>query len=215
MFDNLVTYHILRNDDLPAYDAIGYQYIMAGNGLFIRTETRFFTATIPVKRVIVRGLPLLKGHFQLRVPILPESLLTAVFTDARLARRPDGGLNEVLYQFHHDGQTVRLKKPPQEATAVSVTSINTSNCDDENIICDLHTHGNMDAFWSETDDMDERNGRLYAVIGKVDDPKPEIRLRVGVYGNWMSLPVSALFTDTAYPTDLTDLHHPQEKEKTI
>lgn len=54
MFDNLVTYHILRNDDLPAYDAIGYQYIMAGNGLFIRTETRFFTATIPVKRTIVR-----------------------------------------------------------------------------------------------------------------------------------------------------------------
>ncbi len=77
MFNNIVTYHILRSDDLPAYDAIGYQYITAGNGLFIRTETRFFTATVPVKRAIVRGLPLLKGRFHLRVPKLPESLLTA------------------------------------------------------------------------------------------------------------------------------------------
>ncbi len=74
-------------------------------------------------------------------------------------------------------------------------------------------HGNMDAFWSETDDMDERNGRLYAVVGKVDDPKPEIRLRVGVYGNWMSLPVTALFTANHHPADLSDLHHvPPEAE---
>ena len=87
MFDNIVTYHILCSDELPAYDAIGYQYITAGNGLFIRTETRFFTAIVPVKRAIVRGLPLLKGSFRLLVPKLPESLLTAVFADARLARR--------------------------------------------------------------------------------------------------------------------------------
>lgn len=211
MFDNLVTYHILRSDELPAYDAIGYQYLMAGNGLFIRTETRFFTATVPVKRAIVRGLPLLKGRFGLRVPKLPESLLTAVFTDARRARRPDGGLNEVLYQFHHDGQTVQLKKPPQQATAISVTS-STSNSTGENILCDLHSHGNMGAFWSETDDMDERNGRLYAVVGKVDSEKPEMRLRVGIYGYWMSLPVTALFADN--PQSI-DLHQSPKKEKTI
>jgi PRTRC genetic system protein A len=211
MFDNLVTYHILRSDELPAYDAIGYQYIMAGNGLFIRTQTRFFTAVIPVKHAIVRGLPLLKDRFRLLVPKLPESLLTAVFKDARLARRPDGDLNEVLYQFHHDGQTVQLKKPPQQATAVSVTS-STSNSTDENILCDLHSHGNMAAFWSETDDMDERNGRLYAVIGKVDSDKPEMRLRVGIYGYWMSLPVTALFADNPHPIDL---HHPPKKENTI
>jgi len=212
MFNNLVTYHILHSDDLPAYDAIGYQYLMAGNGLFIRTQTRFFTAIVPVNRAIVRGLPLLKGQFQLHVPKLPESLLTAVFADARLARHSDGGLNEVLYQFHHDGQTVQLKKPPQEATAVSVTS-SISNSTEKNILCDLHSHGNMDAFWSETDDMDEQNGRLYAVVGKLDSDKPEMRLRVGVYGNWMSLPVSALFADTAYPTDLTDLHQPPNRRK--
>jgi len=211
MFNNLVTYHILRNDELPAYDAIGYQYIMAGNGLFIRTETRFFTACIPAKKSIVRGLPLLTESFHLRVPKLPESLLTAVFTDARLARRSDGGLNEVLYQFHHDGQTVRLKKPPQQATSISVTSDNSGDID-ENILCDLHSHGNMDAFWSETDDMDERNGRLYAVVGKVDSDKPEMRLRVGIYGYWMSLPVTALFADD--PQSI-DLHQPPKKEKTI
>ena len=70
----------------------------------------------------------------------------------------------------------------------------------------------MGAFWSETDDMDERNGRLYAVVGKVDSDKPEMRLRVGIYGYWMSLPVTALFADNPHPTDL---HQSPKKEKTI
>jgi hypothetical protein len=41
MFSNLVTHHILNSSDLPPYDAIAYQYLIAGNGVFIRTKTRF------------------------------------------------------------------------------------------------------------------------------------------------------------------------------
>ena len=103
--------------------------------------------------------------------------------------------DRVFSAFHHDGQTVQLKKPPQQETAVSVSSITGDNSTDEHSICDIHSHGNMDAFWSETDDMDERNSRLYAVVGKVDSDKPEMRLRFDIYGYWMSLPVTALFAN--------------------
>lgn len=55
MFDNLVTYHIHRQALLPPSDALAYQYILAGNGLFIRAETHFFEAILPIASCTVRG----------------------------------------------------------------------------------------------------------------------------------------------------------------
>ncbi len=203
MFDNLVTYHVYKCDPLPANDALAYQYILAGNGVFIRAETRFFEALLPIAPCTVRSLEPLQHHFRLKVPRIPARLLDTVLTDARRARRPDGGrsdngLNEVLYQFHHHGQTVQVKKPPQRATSVSVTAAGSG---DAAIICDLHSHGNMAAFWSSTDDADEQSARFFAVIGKLDS-EPEIRLRVGAYGYWMPLPVTAVFTGSGPFKDL-------------
>jgi len=124
-------------------------------------------------------------------------------TDARRARRPNGsrpenGLNEVLYQFHHHDQTVQVKKPPQQATATSVLA---TGIEDPAIVCDLHSHGNMRAFFSQTDDADEQATKAYVVIGKLDT-EPEIRLRVGVYGCWQPLPVTAVFTGSGPFKDL-------------
>lgn len=203
MFNNLVTYHVHKHDHLPANDALAYQYILAGNGVFVRAATRFFTAMLPVMACTVRGLKPLHHSFQLHVLRMPARLLDTILSDARRARRLDGGrldngLNEVLYQFHHHGQTVQVKKPPQQATAVSVLA---PGCDDATILCDLHSHGNMPAFFSQTDDADEQAAKLYAVIGKLDTA-PEIRLRVGVYGYWMALPITAVFTGNGPFKDL-------------
>lgn len=91
-----------------------------------------------------------------------------------------------------------MKKPPQQATATSVLA---AGMDDPAIICDLHSHGNMRAFFSRTDDADEQATKAYVVIGKLDT-EPEIRLRVGVYGYWQLLPVTAVFTGTGSFKDL-------------
>jgi PRTRC genetic system protein A len=192
MFDNLVTYHVHKCDPLPANNALAYQYVLAGNGLFIRAETRFFEAVLPIAPCTVRGLAPLRHHFRLKVPQIPAHLLDTILANARRTRRPDGGLNEVLYQFHHHGQTVQVKKPPQQVTTTSVLA---TGIDDPAILCDLHSHGNMRAFFSRVDDADEQATRVYAVIGKLDT-SPEMRLRVGVYGYWLPLPVTAVFTGT-------------------
>ena len=92
----------------------------------------------------------------------------------------------------------------QRATAVSVS---TTEGNDKCTLCDLHSHGNMRAFFSQTDNADEQAARIYAVIGNLDSV-PEIRLRIGVYGYWMSLPVTAVFTDSGPFKDLY-----QEKQK--
>ena len=154
MIDKLVTYHIHKRAPLPANDALAYQYVLAGNGVFVRAETRFFTALLPVTACTVRGLPPLRPQFQLLVPRIPARLLDTILADARRARQPDGGrsdngINEVLYQFHHHGHAVQVKKPAQQTTPTSVaTSVTTAVTDTDIIICDLHSHGNMHAFFS-------------------------------------------------------------------
>ncbi|RMG96326.1 MAG: hypothetical protein D6706_10350, partial [Chloroflexi bacterium] len=55
MIDNLVTYHIHKHTPLPPNGALAYQYILAGNGVFVRAQTCFFTALLPVTAVTVRG----------------------------------------------------------------------------------------------------------------------------------------------------------------
>ena len=210
MIDNLVTYHIHKRDPLPANDALAYQYVLAGNGVFVRAETRFFTALLPVMACTVRGLPPLRPQFQLLVPRIPACLLDVVLADARRARRPNNGLNEVLYQFHHHGRAVQVKKPEQEATPTSVaTSVTTAVADAASIICDLHSHGNMRVFFSQTDNADEQGARLYAVIGRLDSD-PEMRLRVGVYGYWLPLPLTAVFTNNG---PFKDLHQEKDDDK--
>ena len=94
IFPNLVTHHVYDGCHLSPFDAQAYQYIIAGNGIFVRAETRFFSALLPVIACGVRGLAPLQFEFRLKVPRIPEKLLRTALRDARGARRPDGGLNE-------------------------------------------------------------------------------------------------------------------------
>jgi len=191
MFKNIVTHHVHKEAPLPANDARGYQYILADAGVYLRAENRFFNVLLPLARCPIRGLAPLQSHFRLKVPRLPGRLLAAVLADARRVRRRDGRLKEALYHFHHDGVRVRVLKPAQRATTGSVVGVESNAAD---IILDLHSHGNMGAFWSGTDDGDEQGFRVYGVIGRLD-AQSEIRLRLGVYGYWFPLPVTLLFDE--------------------
>ena len=193
LFPNLVTYYVHRGYSLPPNDATAYQYILAATGVYLRAENRFFDVLLPIARCPVRGLAPLEPHFHLKVPRLPGRLLAAVLVDARQARQPDGGLNEALYHFHHDGARVYVTKPPQQATATGVLGAESNVA---GLLLDLHSHGAMRAFWSATDDADEQGFRAYGVIGRLDT-RPEIRLRLGVYGYRFPLPAAALFDGTA------------------
>lgn len=189
MFNNIATYHVHRRDPLPLSDAMAYQYVLAATGLHLRAENRFFDVLLPIARCPIRGLAPLQPHFTLKVPCLPGRLLNAVLGDARNAHCRNSGLKEALYHFYHDSARVRVLKPPQRATAASVVAAEGHTAD---IILDLHSHGNMRAFWSATDNSDEQGFRVYGVIGRLDT-KPEIRLRLGVYGYWFPLLVNMLF----------------------
>lgn len=56
IFPNLVTCRVYDGRHLPQFDAQAYQYIFAGNGIFVRAETPFFSVIVPVVACSVRRL---------------------------------------------------------------------------------------------------------------------------------------------------------------
>ncbi len=181
---------------LPPITALGYEYVLAGNGLFIRAEDSRLEALVPIAYATLHGCAAVEPYARLKVPRISDRFLHSVLMSAR-QHLP----NEALYQFSYNraaeqfGSTWRCAMPSQHVTAVSVEFGDTPAA-----VLDLHSHNTMDAFFSSTDDADEQGLRFYAVIGKLDTELPEIALRVGVYGHHWNVPVETVF-DGSGPFD--------------
>lgn len=174
---------------LPAGKA--YAFVMAGSGLYKFASNQHLEALIPLHERLVPGLPPLLPYVHLKGsdgPLkLSGRLLRVVLDDARKAAQSEP--IETMYHFYMLDGEVRIKKPRQRGDGRNVTY---AGGNESNVVLDLHSHHELGAFFSGTDTADEQGFRLYATIGKIFS-RPEIALRVGVYGEHWRLPVNAIF----------------------
>lgn len=196
---NLVGAALATGESLPPTQAV-YEYLVAANGLMIRAEDSRMSACLPVARAHLRGLAHVTPWAELRVPRIPAGWLYAVLASAR-RHLP----NERAFQFVWEvsGGAWRCEAPFQDAAPESLTYQDTPGA-----VVDLHSHGTLPAFFSATDDDDERGLRFYVVVGKVDTAQPEITARVGVYGVTHWIKADAIF-DGLGP--FVDVNHATEQ----
>lgn len=196
LLPNPVDYHIYTGQEIPTPGL--YAYILAGQGVIKLAETPHFRAALLICEDEITGLPLfLPEGIELKVPRIPARWLDAVLDHARKC----GHHIEQMYHFHwwplSSGPGFaplgrgewRVSVPGQDASAGRV---NYHGGNEATIVLDLHSHHGMESFFSTTDNGDEQGLRFYAVIGRIYD-RPELRLRVGVYGNWLELDPLELF----------------------
>ena len=67
------------------------------------------------------------------------------------------------------------------------------------VVAEFHSHGSSRAFFSATDDRDEQGFRIYGVVGRLDTDRPELSLRVGVYGHFAPVEWSQVFERFQFP----------------
>ncbi len=182
---NLVGAVLATGDELPPIRALGYEYGVGANGLFIRAEDSRMRVCLPVALVLASlpGLADVATEITLKTPRIPASFLYSVLASAR-RHLP----NERAFQFVWDAGAWRCLVPEQSATPVSVDFEDAAGA-----AVDLHSHGALAAFFSGTDNRDEQGLRFYIVIGKVDTDTPEITARVGAYGVTMPVEVTEIF----------------------
>lgn len=172
-----------------------YGYFMAGNGVFKYAENRLLRALVPVTPRYadgIVGLSNLTPFVEVKRGKLSSGVLLAILRDAR--RQAWEQPVEAMYHVIDDGEQVNVLRPQQTATSARCTY---TGGGDPDTVCDLHSHVEMRAFFSATDTRDELGFRLYAVIGRIFT-KPEIRMRVGIYGDFWTVPATTLFESVPF-----------------
>jgi PRTRC genetic system protein A len=189
--------HLVARDGLPERRGLAYDYVVAGDGVFLATENELLSVRVPVARCAVRGL----------VPVYPACTLlhgrlpVHLWRDMlRLARGVAVLGREVLFTVVHDHAAAqaagaaagyRLDVPDQVAGAARVAYRPPGP--GTRVALELHSHHTLPARFSRTDDADEQRLCLYGVIGRLDRPRPEVALRVGAYGHYLPLPWESVF----------------------
>jgi len=160
-----------------------YDYIMAGNGLYLRANNHQLAVTVCIAAQKIRGLAPLKEEIQLlhgKIPLYFLNLALSI-----LCIKPDiEQYLAVTWQGNYS-----LNVPSQIQTAVSVTYETSPGT-----VLDIHSHvGGVPACFSSIDDHDEQGLCLYAVVGDLRNLCPTIDLRLGIYGYFIPLEKEDIF----------------------
>ena len=180
-----VGYLTNHKSGLEGEPGIGYDYILAANGLFIRASNPLLSATIQIAPAEVRGLAPLTERLELTHGRIPFGLIqTALWllSDA-------GASHEVYMGVVWENGAYQRVFPEQTGSPASVQYQRARG-----VLLDIHTHGKMSAFFSGTDDHDEQGFQLYMVLGRLDHPViHEVALRLGVFGYFAPLDWDEVF----------------------
>lgn len=103
---------------------------------------------------------------------------------------------EYAVQVFYDAgkQDYELYVPVQEVSRAAVYFERNTRLEHEKIlIMDVHSHGTYPAFFSAQDDADEKGVRLYMVVGNLNLEQQTYKLRAGLAGSFLELPLSLVF----------------------
>ena len=178
-----VGYLVNHNDGLTGAHGIGYDYVLGSGGLYVQSESANLTARVLVAPCEVRGLAPVAEKVEMAHGPIPARLF-----ELGLCWFEDDPDTERFFAVRWDGRSYRLVVPEQEGTASSLRYTPPAG-----VVAEFHSHGTSRAFFSKTDDKDEQGFRIYGVAGRLDSDRPELSLRVGVYGHFASVEWSQVF----------------------
>jgi len=191
---------------LPAMEN-GQRVIVASNGVFLQVKRDWLDCIERIGGTDV-ALPLPYGgvtpSIQFTFGTIPVVLLEAFIAAGRA-----GLPNEIAGGLIYSAQRHTLRLAIYESVRSTAHGIDyrlPHLAADESIAVDLHTHGLLPAFWSATDDRDDRSVKVTGVFGNLDREQPSAAFRLVVNGMYRPLAnpwetaVQAVATDVPWPT---------------
>ena len=178
-----VGYLVNHKDGLTGAHGIGFDYVLGAGGVYAQSESAHLTARVSVAPCEVRGLAPVAEKVELAHGPIPAQLF-----ELGLRWFLDDPSTERFFAVRWDGRSYRLVVPEQEGTATRLEYTPPAG-----VVAEFHSHGTSRAFFSKTDDGDEQGFRIYGVVGRLDKYRPELSLRVGVYGNFAPVEWSQVF----------------------
>lgn len=181
----------------------------------------FITPAAPTGAITV--LDEIRPGFQSSLPKIPYTLMEQALSLFRtmMHRGKDRRPAEALVHIYWDKlqQQYFIHVPKQLVSRASVDALldNEALQDSDSYIhyADLHSHNQMPAVFSKTDDHDERPTRVYMVVGRLDRYFPEITVRISNGGHFWEIPPQEVlepFPVGNFPPEWLNQIHTDPKE---
>lgn len=152
----------------------------------------------------------IRAGFTPALPPIPLSLIGRVIDFFR-ALMEDGEKYEALALIYWDKLNRQyLTYIPKQVVTQDRIEADLRDCpyDDENRYiryADIHSHNSMDAYFSPTDDLDEKGTGLYLVAGHLEKFFPDIEARIACGGSFVPIDAGKVIEDLggygSYPQD--------------
>lgn len=186
--------------------AILFEYLLAGNGLFVRAKRKEFSVCFPISSGNVKGLPSVSTGITWRKPAIPVDLWQEILENARASNDPTEFKEDVFVIFwHRESEKWRWRKISKERSSAS-TLADDSIKEYGDACIELHTHPDGAIHFSSLDDRDESDKfRIFAILTDVRSSSPSIRFRCGVYEYFFPISANSV---AEMPADFIDLNDP-------
>lgn len=133
---------------------------------------------------------------ELQVPKIDVSMLMEMIGTFKRIYELRGPIEAVLHVYWSPvTKRYYVHCPEQKTTGVRIMVPKWDNerCERDVLVLEIHSHHIMNAFFSSIDDEYERATRFYAVVGKIDQFFPELRLRYANARRHIEVPPETLF----------------------
>jgi PRTRC genetic system protein A len=181
----LVEYLVAR-DGLPSRRGLAYDYVLAGDGLYVVTENRYLAVRIPVASALVRGLSPIYPFSELKTGPLPQAIWDHFVWVAQAWAERDHEVMCIVTYEEAGGYHLFVPRQATSPTRIIYRPV-------ARTVLEIHSHHRFAARFSPTDDADEQHLCIYGVVGRLDQERPEVALRVGAYGCFLPVPWKAVF----------------------
>jgi PRTRC genetic system protein A len=193
-------YILTETDTLPAINPASlYEFVIAGNGVFVRARRCGLEAMISISMCEIRGLQPVEPYV-----ILEAGKVPLICTQAILSEFQSDLPNESLAWVKLEDKKCRVIKPSQIADENSVHPVDPFDPAGIAALVDVHSHDTLEPFFSTEDDKDETGFRIFAVFGLLDT-QPCVMARVGIYGYCWHLTAGDVFVLPDGVMDITEL----------
>ena len=162
----------------PINSFVGYEYIIASNGVFVRAENDFFKVCFQISNCEIRNLFECKEYF-----VMKNKMPKTIFEQIEQEIEKGDTTKEKFLQIVYENGKYSIYTPKQKGDAGSVVYL--SNKD--TVVLEFHTHPQMDAFFSDIDDRDEQGFKLYGVYSVINGKCSDYIIRLSVYGYYLNI----------------------------
>lgn len=130
-------------------------------------------------------------QFSFKLPKIPYYIVKEVI---KIFERIPTVESAVQIFFNTEKNIYEIYEPKQCTTSSSVIFQRSLQEESKKIlVMDIHSHGAFSAFFSSTDDKDEKGIRLYMVIGNLNQKEHTYALRAGMVGYFETLSLQDVF----------------------